>query len=139
MTVIQKKSVNPIAHLTAEQIERLGVLVAIGRRPNIDGLNLEAAGVQLTQRGQVGIDHDFRTNVPGVWAIGDVAPGLMLAHKAEDEGVAVAENIAGQTGIVNHDVIPSVVYTMPEIAGVGPERCPGPTTACPRTSASTCG
>jgi len=95
------------------------VLVAIGRKPNTDGLNLEAAGVKLNGRGQVEIDHDFATNVDGVWAIGDVAPGLMLAHKAEDEGVAVAENIAGQTGIVNHDVIPSVVYTMPEIAGVG--------------------
>src|SRR3546814_12159036 len=65
------------------------------------------------------IDHDFATAVPGVWAIGDVIPGPMLAHKAEDEGIAVAENIAGLTGIVNHDVIPSVVYTKPEIAGVG--------------------
>ena len=72
-----------------------------------------------TQRGQVETDHDFRTNVAGIWAIGDVIPGPMLAHKAEDEGIAVAENIAGLTGIVNHDVIPSVVYTMPEIAGVG--------------------
>jgi len=104
---------------SAETLEADAVLVAIGRKPNIDGLNLEAAGVQLTQRGQVGIDHDFRTNVPGIWAIGDVAPGLMLAHKAEDEGIAVAENIAGQTGIINHDVIPSVVYTAPEFAGVG--------------------
>ena len=102
-----------------ETLDADAVLVAIGRRPNIDGLNLEAAGVALNERGQVGIDHDFRTNVPGIWAIGDVAPGLMLAHKAEDEGVAVAENIAGHTGIVNHDVIPSVVYTNPEIAGVG--------------------
>jgi dihydrolipoamide dehydrogenase len=109
----------PAAGGEGETLEADAVLVAIGRRPNIDGLNLEAAGVQLNERGQVGIDHDFRTNVPGVWAIGDVAPGLMLAHKAEDEGVAVAENIAGHTGIVNHDVIPSVVYTNPEIAGVG--------------------
>ncbi|MBB4154998.1 dihydrolipoamide dehydrogenase [Sphingomonas jinjuensis] len=112
-------SVEPSAGGAAETLDADAVLVAIGRKPNIDGLNLEVAGVKLTERGQVGIDHDFRTNVDGIWAIGDVAPGLMLAHKAEDEGVAVAENIAGQTGIVNHDVIPSVVYTMPEIAGVG--------------------
>ncbi|WP_294204460.1 dihydrolipoyl dehydrogenase [uncultured Sphingomonas sp.] len=112
-------SVEPAAGGAAETLSADAVLVAIGRKPNTDGLNLEAAGVKLNGRGQVGIDHDFATNVDGVWAIGDVAPGLMLAHKAEDEGVAVAENIAGQTGIVNHDVIPSVVYTMPEIAGVG--------------------
>ncbi|MDR6127614.1 dihydrolipoamide dehydrogenase [Sphingomonas sp. SORGH_AS802] len=111
--------VEPAAGGEGQVLAADAVLVAIGRKPNIDGLQLEAAGVALTERGQVGIDHDFRTNVPGIWAIGDVAPGLMLAHKAEDEGVAVAENIAGQTGIVNHDVIPSVVYTMPEIAGVG--------------------
>ena len=95
------------------------VLVAIGRKPNTDGLALDKAGLDVNKRGQVEIDHDFRTSVPGIWAIGDVAPGLMLAHKAEDEGIAVAENIAGHTGIVNHDVIPSVVYTLPEIAGVG--------------------
>ncbi|HJO64210.1 MAG TPA: dihydrolipoyl dehydrogenase [Sphingomonas sanguinis] len=112
-------SVEPAAGGAAETLAADAVLVAIGRRPNTDGLNLEAAGVKLNGRGQVEIDHDFATNVDGIWAIGDVAPGLMLAHKAEDEGVAVAENIAGQTGIVNHDVIPSVVYTMPEIAGVG--------------------
>jgi len=112
-------SVEPAAGGTAETLSADAVLVAIGRKPNTDGLNLEAAGVKLNGRGQVEIDHDFATNVDGIWAIGDVAPGLMLAHKAEDEGVAVAENIAGQTGIVNHDVIPSVVYTMPEIAGVG--------------------
>ena len=95
------------------------VLVAIGRKPNTAGLALDRAGLEANKRGQVEIDHDFRTAVPGIWAIGDVAPGLMLAHKAEDEGIAVAENIAGHTGIVNHDVIPSVVYTLPEIAGVG--------------------
>jgi len=71
------------------------------------------------KRGQIEIDHEFRTAVAGVWAIGDVVPGPMLAHKAEDEGVAVAENIAGLTGIVNHAIIPGVVYTMPEFAGVG--------------------
>ncbi|MFN3989322.1 MAG: dihydrolipoyl dehydrogenase [Erythrobacter sp.] len=95
------------------------VLVAIGRRPNTEGLALDKAGLQVNNRGQIEVDHDFRTGVPGIWAIGDVVPGPMLAHKAEDEGIAVAENIAGLTGIINHDVIPSVVYTAPEIAGVG--------------------
>ncbi len=95
------------------------VLVAIGRRPNTDGLALDKAGLSVNARGQIEIDHDFRTTVPGIWAIGDVVPGPMLAHKAEDEGVACADNIAGHAGIVNHDVIPSVVYTFPEIAGVG--------------------
>ena len=95
------------------------VLVSIGRRANTDGLALDKIGLSTNSRGQVETDHDFRTSVEGVWAIGDVIPGPMLAHKAEDEGIAVAENIAGQHGIVNHDVIPSVVYTWPEIAGVG--------------------
>jgi dihydrolipoamide dehydrogenase len=112
-------TVEPAAGGTPETIEASHVLVAIGRRPNTEGLGLDKAGLQINNRGQVEIDHDFRTAVPNIWAIGDVAPGPMLAHKAEDEGIAVAENIAGQTGIVNHDVIPSVVYTMPEIAGVG--------------------
>ena len=95
------------------------VLVSIGRKPNTDGLGLDAIGLETNKRGQIETDHDFRTDVDNVWAIGDVVPGPMLAHKAEDEGIAVAENIAGQTGIVNHDVIPNVVYTLPEIAGVG--------------------
>src|ERR1700754_4650946 len=112
-------TVEPAAGGAAETIEADAVLVSIGRKPNTDGLALDKAGLSTNQRGQVEIDHDFRTAVPGIWAIGDVAPGPMLAHKAEDEGIAVAENIAGQTGIVNHNVIPSVVYTMPEIAGVG--------------------
>jgi dihydrolipoamide dehydrogenase len=103
----------------SETLEADCVLFSIGRRPNTEGLGLDKIGLQLNQRGQIETDHEFRTKVPGVWAIGDVIPGPMLAHKAEDEGIAVAENIAGQTGIVNHDVIPSVVYTMPEIAGVG--------------------
>jgi dihydrolipoamide dehydrogenase len=114
-----KLTVEPAAGGAAETIEADVVLVSIGRRPNTEGLGLEAAGLEANGRGQVEVDHSFRTKVPGVWAIGDVTPGPMLAHKAEDEGIAVAENIAGQTGIVNHDVIPSVVYTMPEIAGVG--------------------
>ena len=112
-------TVEPATGGAAETIEADVVLVSIGRKPNTNGLALDKAGLALNQRGQVEVDHDFRTAVPGIWAIGDVVPGPMLAHKAEDEGIAVAENIAGLTGIVNHDVIPSVVYTMPEIAGVG--------------------
>jgi dihydrolipoamide dehydrogenase len=112
-------TVEPAKGGAAETIEASHVLVSIGRRPNTDGLNLEAAGLQLNGKGQVETDHSFRTAVPGIWAIGDVIPGPMLAHKAEDEGIAVAENIAGLTGIVNHNIIPSVVYTTPEIAGVG--------------------
>ncbi len=112
-------TIEPAAGGTAETITADAVLVSIGRRPNVDGLGLDAIGLGLNARGQIDTDHRFATTVAGIWAIGDCIPGLMLAHKAEDEGVAVAENIAGQTGIVNHDVIPSVVYTMPEIAGVG--------------------
>ena len=112
-------TVEPAAGGTAETIEADVVLVSIGRRPNTEGLGLEKIGLKTNNRGQIETDHEFRTTVPGVWAIGDVIPGPMLAHKAEDEGIAVAENIAGLTGIVNHDVIPSVVYTYPEIAGVG--------------------
>lgn len=112
-------TVEPSAGGTAETLEADVVLVAIGRRPNVDGLGLEAIGLERNQRGQIETDHEFRTKIDGVWAVGDVIPGPMLAHKAEDEGIAVAENIAGLTGIVNHDVIPGVVYTMPEFAGVG--------------------
>ena len=112
-------TLEPSAGGATETIEADCVLVSIGRRPNTDGLNLAAIGLAPNKRGQIEIDHEFRTAVAGVWAIGDVVPGPMLAHKAEDEGVAVAENIAGLTGIVNHDIIPGVVYTMPEIAGVG--------------------
>ncbi len=112
-------TVEPAAGGDPTTVTASHVLVAIGRRPNTAGLALEKAGLAVNNRGQIEIDHDFRTAVPGIWAIGDVVPGPMLAHKAEDEGIAVAENIAGLTGIVNHDVIPSVVYTAPEIAGVG--------------------
>ncbi|MFN4356195.1 dihydrolipoyl dehydrogenase [Sphingopyxis alaskensis] len=112
-------TLEPAAGGESETLEADVVLVSIGRRPNTDGLALDKAGLEVNQRGQIEIDHDFRTAVDGIWAIGDVVPGPMLAHKAEDEGIACAENIAGQTGIVNHDVIPSVVYTWPEIAGVG--------------------
>jgi dihydrolipoamide dehydrogenase len=112
-------TVEPAAGGAAETLEADVVLVSIGRRPNTEGLALDKAGLAVNAKGQVDTEHDFRTKVPGIWAIGDVIKGPMLAHKAEDEGIAVAENIAGQTGIVNEDVIPTVVYTMPEIAGVG--------------------
>ncbi|WP_159981861.1 MULTISPECIES: dihydrolipoyl dehydrogenase [unclassified Novosphingobium] len=114
-----KVTVEPAKGGDAEVIEADVVLVSIGRRPNTEGLGLDKIGIELNQRAQIETDHDFGTKVDGVWAIGDVIPGPMLAHKAEDEGIAVAENIAGLTGIVNHDVIPGVVYTQPEFAGVG--------------------
>ncbi len=107
----------PVAGGDAETLEADIVLVATGRRPYTDGLGLETAGVEM-ERGQVKTNH-WQTNVSGIWAIGDVTVGPMLAHKAEDEGVAVAEMIAGQAGHVNYDVIPGVVYTMPEVASVG--------------------
>ncbi len=108
----------PVAGGEAQTLEADVVLVATGRRPYTDGLGLEAAGVAL-DRGRVVIDNRFATNVAGIYAIGDVVRGPMLAHKAEDEGIAVAEIIAGQHGHVNYDVIPGIVYTMPEIASIG--------------------
>jgi dihydrolipoamide dehydrogenase len=111
-------TVEPAAGGGAETVDADVVLVAIGRRPNTEGLGLEAAGV-ATERGRVTIDDHFATNVPGIYAIGDVVRGPMLAHKAEDEGVAVAEILAGKAGHVNYDVIPGVVYTFPEVASVG--------------------
>ena len=95
------------------------VLVAVGRRPNTDKLGLADVGVKLDNRGRIEVDSHYRTNVPGVYAVGDCIQGPMLAHKAEEEGVAVAELIAGQAGHVNYNAIPWVVYTWPEIAGVG--------------------
>ncbi|HNW16979.1 MAG TPA: dihydrolipoyl dehydrogenase [Sphingorhabdus lacus] len=112
-------TVEPAAGGAAESIEADCVLVAIGRKPNTEGLALDKAGLTVNGRGQIEIGHDFQTSVPGIYAIGDVVPGPMLAHKAEDEGIAAAEFVAGLTGIVNHDVIPGVVYTYPEIASVG--------------------
>jgi dihydrolipoyl dehydrogenase len=103
----------------AATLEADVVLVAIGRVPYTEGLGLKEAGVALDDRGRVQIDAHFSTNVKGVYAIGDVVAGPMLAHKAEDEGVAVAEILAGQAGHVNYDVIPGVVYTTPEVAAVG--------------------
>ena len=111
-------TIEPLAGGAAETLKADIVLVAIGRRPYIEGLGLDALGV-ATERGQIIIDAHFATSVPGVYAIGDVVRGPMLAHKAEDEGVAVAEILAGQAGHVNYDVIPGVVYTMPEAASVG--------------------
>jgi len=95
------------------------VLVATGRRPFTDGLGLDGIGVELTERGQVAVDGRYATSVEGVYAIGDAIEGPMLAHKAEDEGLAVAEILAGQAGHVNYDVIPGVIYTHPEVASVG--------------------
>ena len=103
----------------AETIEADIVLVSTGRVPYTDGLGLKELGVKMDERGRVVTDHYYATSVPGIWAIGDVIAGPMLAHKAEDEGVAVAEILVGQAGHVNYDVIPAVVYTMPEIASVG--------------------
>jgi dihydrolipoyl dehydrogenase len=114
-----KASVEPAAGGAAETIEADVVLVSIGRVPFTEGLGLEGVGVRTDNKGRVMVDEHFATNVPGVYAIGDVIAGPMLAHKAEDEGVAVAEVIAGQAGHVNYDVIPNVVYTFPEIASVG--------------------
>ena len=112
-------TVEPSGGGASETIEADCILVAIGRRANTDGLALDKAGLTVNQRGQVEIGHDFQTSVQGIYAVGDVCPGPMLAHKAEDEGIAAAEFVAGLTGIVNHDVIPGVVYTYPEIASVG--------------------
>ncbi|MER8980335.1 dihydrolipoyl dehydrogenase [Mesorhizobium sp. M0870] len=109
----------PVKGGAAETIEADAVLIATGRRAYADSLGLGEAGVEVDERGRVKTDGHLKTNVPGIYAIGDVIAGPMLAHKAEDEGVAVAETIAGQAGHVNYDVIPSVVYTSPEIASVG--------------------
>src|SRR5204862_1961492 len=103
----------------AETLETDVVLVCIGRVPYTEGLGCKEAGVALDNRGRVQIDSHFATNVKGIYAIGDVVAGPMLAHKAEDEGVACAEILAGQAGHVNYDVIPGVVYTTPEVSSVG--------------------
>lgn len=95
------------------------VLVAVGRKPYTDNLGLEVAGVECDERGRVKTDAHFKTNIPGIYAIGDIIVGPMLAHKAEEEGVALAEMIAGKAGHVNYDVIPNVIYTEPEVSGVG--------------------
>lgn len=114
-----KAAIEPAEGGASETIEADVVLVSIGRVPYTEGLGLKEIGVKLDERGRVAVDHHYATNVPGIWAIGDVIAGPMLAHKAEDEGVAVAEILAGQAGHVNYDAIPNVVYTYPEIATIG--------------------
>jgi dihydrolipoamide dehydrogenase len=109
----------PVKGGAAEQIEADVVLLSIGRRPYVEGLGLEAVGVALDEHGRIRTDDHYATNVPGIYAIGDAISGPMLAHKAEDEGVAIAERLAGKAGHVNYGVIPAVVYTWPEIASVG--------------------
>ena len=113
-----KATIEPSAGGEAKTLEADVVLVSVGRRPYIQGLGLEAVGVK-TERGQVVVDAHFATNVPGIYAIGDVIRGPMLAHKAQEEGAAVAELLAGQAGHVNYGVIPNVVYTSPEVASIG--------------------
>lgn len=114
-----KVTFEPVKGGEAKTIDADAVLIATGRRPYTEGLGLAEVGVALDERGRVKTDGHFRTSVDGIYAIGDVIAGPMLAHKAEDEGVALAEILAGQAGHVNYDVIPSVVYTSPEIASVG--------------------
>jgi dihydrolipoamide dehydrogenase len=116
---VLKVKVEPAAGGTVETLEADVVLVAIGRIPYTEGLGLDAAGVKRDNRGRVIVDPHFQTNIAGIYAIGDVIAGPMLAHKAEEEGVALAEILAGQAGHVNYEVIPNVVYTYPEIASVG--------------------
>ena len=112
-------SAEPAAGGDAETIKCDAVLVAIGRRPYTDGLGLEAVGVETDDRGFIRIDDEFMTSVPGIHAIGDCVPGPMLAHKAEDEGVVCVEMLAGQSGHINYDAIPGIVYTWPEVASLG--------------------
>ena len=114
-----KLTVEPAKGGAAETLEADIVMVCIGRRPCVEGLGLDKAGVKLTQRGRIQVDAHFQTSVPGIYAIGDVIDGPMLAHKASEDGVACVETIAGQKGHVNWDLVPSVVYTQPEVAWVG--------------------
>lgn len=112
-------SVEPAKGGAAETVEADIVLVCIGRRPCVEGLGLDKAGVKLTPRGRIEVDAHFQTSVPGIYAIGDVIDGPMLAHKASEDGVACVETIAGQKGHVNWDLVPSIIYTQPEVAWVG--------------------
>jgi dihydrolipoamide dehydrogenase len=112
-------TIEPAAGGKAETVETDVVLVSVGRVPYTEGLGLEDVGVQLDNKRRIVVDERYQTNVPGIYAIGDVIAGPMLAHKAEEEGVAVAELLAGQAGHVNYDVIPNVIYTFPEVASVG--------------------
>ena len=101
------------------EFETNKVLVAVGRKPYIDRLGLEVVGIETDDKGRIPVDTHYKTTANGIYAIGDVIPGPMLAHKAEEEGVACVERIAGQAGHVNYNVIPNVIYTEPEIASVG--------------------
>ncbi|MBX9947076.1 MAG: dihydrolipoyl dehydrogenase [Reyranella sp.] len=112
-------TVEPAKGGAAETLEADRVLVAIGRRPHVAGLGLDKAGIKLTEHGRIAVDAHFQTSVPGIYAIGDVIDGPMLAHKASEDGIACVETIAGQKGHVNWDLVPSVVYTQPEVAWVG--------------------
>ena len=112
-------TVEPSKGGAAETLQADIVLVAIGRRPYVAGLGLDKVGVKLTDRGRIAVDAHFQTSVPGIYAIGDVIDGPMLAHKASEDGIACVESRAGQTGHVNWDLVPSVVYTQPEVAWVG--------------------
>ncbi len=112
-------TVEPSKGGTAETLQADVVLVAIGRRPYVAGLGLDKVGVKLTERGRIAVDAHFQTSVPGIYAIGDVIDGPMLAHKASEDGIACVETLAGQKGHVNWDLVPSVVYTQPEVAWVG--------------------
>lgn len=124
LNAIDIKGKSPVVSVTTpdgkdEKLECDKVLLSIGRKPCTEGLGLEAAGVELDERGRIKIDEHYNTSASGISAIGDVVPGPMLAHKAEEEGIAWAENLAGKGGHVNYDVIPSVVYTWPEASSVG--------------------
>ncbi len=120
-----KKSANGATVLTSDKSGKKNnfdcdvVLISVGRKPNTKNLSLDSVGVALDDKGRIKTDKSFQTNVANIYAIGDVIEGPMLAHKAEDEGIAVAENIAGQSGHVNYDIIPGVVYTTPEVASIG--------------------
>jgi dihydrolipoamide dehydrogenase len=121
---IQKTKSGAVVHTIDQsgnqnQFESDIVLISVGRKPNTNGLNLEKIGVELDDKKRVKTNKKFQTNLDSVYAIGDVIDGPMLAHKAEDEGIAVAENIAGQAGHVNYDTIPGVIYTTPEVASIG--------------------
>ena len=114
-----KLTLEPAAGGKSEALECDVVLVAVGRIPNTQGLGLAELGVKADNRGRIVVDKQYATSLPGIYAIGDVIKGPMLAHKAEEEGIAVAEILAGQAGHVNYEVIPSVIYTAPEVASVG--------------------
>ncbi len=112
-------TVEPAKGGAAETLEADVVLVSIGRRPFVQGIGLDKLGVKMTERGRIAVDGHFQTSVPGIYAIGDVIDGPMLAHKASEDGVACVETLAGQKGHVNWDLVPSIIYTQPEVAWVG--------------------